>query len=1279
MRLSLLVLSLVAVTSPLFTLVPARAQTSPLYQFEWKLGGEAQGIPQFQSPRSVSVDSRGNIYVADEYNDRVVKLNASGQFVAQVGIRGSENGQLNQPAGVVTDGQDNLYVTDKLNHRVQKFSAEGQYLLQFGTEGTGNGQFKSPRGLAIDRQGNLYVADRENFRIQKFDGSGQYLMQFGGPGSTDGNFRNMEGVAVDDQGNIYVTDSGLNTVQKFDAQGRFLLKFGTYGSNDGQFHAPGGIKVDSQGLVYVSDNNPRVQTFTGSGQFVAKFGSYGKADGQFMEPTGLALDAQGNIYVTETTNRRIQKFNGSGQFQWKAGEGSLDGQLHHPEGVALDRAGNIYVMDALNFRVQKFSASRQFMMKFGSHGSGFGRFTNGAGIAVSGSGTIYVADEGGTIQRFSPEGRYETIITGTDANMEGFRSPTCVLADVYGYVYGLSSGVHRFKKLNYSGQVLIQFGTFGYAKEELHSPYGMAFDAQGNIYITDRYYNYHSLKKFNINGQFQWSVGAEVYGGSSADGSFRNPSGVAVDGSGNILVADQGNHRIQVFNANGQYVGKFGTYGAGDGQFNEPTWLAVDAAGNVYVSDKKNNRIQMFSKVAQPPPPPPPLVPEIAVKEEYGYIIPDNIGSFSFGTAQVGTSSAKTFTIDNSTGTGTLSLSNLVLPAGFSLQSSFPATVPAGGSATFTVALNTSVAGDYRGVLSFATNDADENPYNFTIAGTVNKRHQNILFYTLPDKTYGDPAFTLSATVYSGLPITYSVVAGPATVSGNTVTLTGTGVVTIRAAQVGDDVYVPAAMDQTFTVHKGAQRITFGSISEKTYGDAPFTLSASSNTGLPVTLSVTYGPATISGSTVAVTGTGMVYVMASQPGNANYLPASVTRSFLVKRAAPTIQWSIPGSITHGTPLTNETLNATATFNGSAVNGSFVYAPAPGAVLPAGTHTLTVAFTPAEAHYEAATASVTLQVLKADQTVDFGPLEDQQYGAAPYALSATASSGLPVHFTVIDGPATLAGNQITLTGTGAVTVRAEQPGDANTNAAMVDQRFTVRKRSQTITFSPVADRTPGAATFTPHATASSGLPVHFSIVSGPARLSGNVVSLTGTGPVVIRATQDGDAQYDAAPAVESNFCVLPAKPQVTAQGAELVSSSETGNQWYLNGNMLAGATQQKLHAATEGNYAVAVTGPCGSPAISDAFLVTVASVENDKLASGTRLYPNPATTRLVLELPAGLSYTSVQVFDNKGVSVTPPLVREGNRVVFPVVSLRKGFYVLQVRAAGGIIYKKFIVQ
>lgn len=174
--------------------------------------------------------------------------------------------------------------------------------------------------------------------------------------------------------------------------------------------------------------------------------------------------------------------------------------------------------------------------------------------------------------------------------------------------------------------------------------------------------------------------------------------------------------------------------------------------------------------------------------------------------------------------------------------------------------------------------------------------------------------------------------------------------------------------------------------------------------------------------------------------------------------------------------------------------------------------------------------------KPSQTITFADIADRAFVPANSTANTvtitlpTSSSNLPVSLVVTSGPATLAGNKLTFTGAGTVVLTASQAGNDNFSAATVSQTIEVSKASQTLTFAPLIDRPTGTVPFLLSGSASSGLPITYQVLNGPATVSGNVLTLTGgTGEVTIRASQAGNADFTAAADVEQSFDVIPGTP------------------------------------------------------------------------------------------------------------------------------------------------------
>jgi parallel beta-helix repeat protein len=342
-------------------------------------------------------------------------------------------------------------------------------------------------------------------------------------------------------------------------------------------------------------------------------------------------------------------------------------------------------------------------------------------------------------------------------------------------------------------------------------------------------------------------------------------------------------------------------------------------------------------------------------------------------------------------------------------------------------------------------------PFSSTVllktGATIAKAAQTITFPAIPNKTVDDAFFTLNATASSGLPVSYRVTAGPATVSGNAVTLTGVGTVRIEASQEGNAAFnaapvVTQSFDIVATAVKQNQNISFPTIASKTLGDASFSLTASATSGLPVSYRIVSGLAIISGNMVTITGAGTVTIEASQAGDSNFNAASpVTQSFTVvtpsfAKQAQTISFGSLGYKTYNSPAFD--LTATAS-SGLPV----IYRVVSGPVTISGSRVTTTgvgqitieAYQSGNARYNPAIpVRRSFTVGKASQAITFPAIANKSYGSSPFTLTASASSGLPVSYRVVSGPAQVSGSTVTLTGSGTVTIEASQSGNSNYAAA-----------------------------------------------------------------------------------------------------------------------------------------------------------------------------------------------------------------------------------------------------
>ena len=304
--------------------------------------------------------------------------------------------------------------------------------------------------------------------------------------------------------------------------------------------------------------------------------SPGYADGtgaaaQFYFPFGVAVDGGGNVYVADANNNRIRKVTSGGIVTTLAGstQGSADGtgnaaQFYFPSGVAVDGSGNVYVADSANHRIRKI--------------------TSGGVVTTLAGGTQGFADGTGAAAQFSYP--YYVAVDGSDN------------------VYVADSANHRIRKITSGGVVTtLAGGTQGFADgtgaaAQFNTPFGVAVDGSGNIYIADQ--SNERIRKITSGGVVTTLAGSTqgFADGTGAAAQFDTPYGVAVDSGGNVYVADSANQRIRKIASGGVVTTLAGsTQGFADGtgaaaQFRDPYGVAVDASGTVYVADYSNQRIR---------------------------------------------------------------------------------------------------------------------------------------------------------------------------------------------------------------------------------------------------------------------------------------------------------------------------------------------------------------------------------------------------------------------------------------------------------------------------------------------------------------------------------------------------------------------------------------------------------------------------------------------------------------------------------------------------------------
>ena len=648
-------------------------------------GGNAYGnaANQLAGPYGVYVDSAGNLYVSDFYNDRIQKFPpgsssaTNGVTVAGGNGQGNAANQLYQPDGVYVDGSGNVYVSDEFNNRIQKFPAGSTSITNGITIAGGNGggdsadQLAHPGGIYVDKSGAIYVADFGNNRIQKFPAgstsmtNGTTVAGGNGYGVTGDQLWSPTGVFLDANSNLYVSDQMNNRIQKF-AAGSTSTTYGVtvaggigLDSLSTGLASPAGLCVDQSGAIYVADYNYyRVQKFlpigvsddtsyiptsggvysiiaTGaancldtavaivypegiykqslsfchSGSVVVGTHTYTNT-GYYMDTlSGVATQGCDSIVLTSLTinpipaisvlpavsclsiydTLRVTGTNMDGPLIWTDqgsgintvsptyqsngitvaggnGAGTAANQLSDPSSVYLDASGNIYVADLNNNRIQKFP-------------TGSTSATNGVTVA------------GGN---------------GPGDSLNQFHWPNGLFVDNNKNIYVSDYANERILKF-YSGSssatrgAIVAGGHANGGNMNQFAPHGVYVDGSGNIYVSS--FSFDFVLKFpaaSTSATYGFIVAGGYGGGGDSAQQLNYPMDVYMDDSANLYVVDGGNNRIQKFPAgsiegtDGVTVAGGNNAGTAANQLNNPTGIFVDRHGNIYVADYENNRIQEF-------------------------------------------------------------------------------------------------------------------------------------------------------------------------------------------------------------------------------------------------------------------------------------------------------------------------------------------------------------------------------------------------------------------------------------------------------------------------------------------------------------------------------------------------------------------------------------------------------------------------------------------------------------------------------------------------------------
>ncbi len=1056
-------------------------------------------------PYAVDVDSAGIVYVTDTANNAVHRYSpdGSGGFTQ---LSDAVTG-LNFPLGIAVDGGGTVYVADSNNNAVRRYTPNGLggFTQQSDVVNTG---LNSPVGIAIDKVGAVYVADRGNWAVHRYmpNGSGGYTQQ---TDVVNGTVHPLD-VALDSNGVVYVGDDNAAEVIRYgpDGSGGYT-SLGWTGK--GPF-TPLGVAVDAVGTLYISDlfSGGALQVkITGVDFSTVAVGATSAVQtlifmlntaGTIAAPAVLTQGAAGLDFAdagtgTCTTNGTTHHYVVHETCTVDVAFAPRFPGVRQGAVVLKDAGGNAiataYVLGTgTGPQIGFTSPSAASVINVTGVGQG-----SPFQLALDGAGNMYVANyTGGTgsVQRLPAGGGPGTVVnTGSIV----LNSVTGVAVDGAGNLFIADNSNSRIVVVGANGVAGVL--SISGLSTTMGTPMSLALDGAGNLYFADN--TRGRIMKVQIAASSLGTASPSGVGTEVNTGSVLGPgrlTGVAVDGLGNVYAANRTN--VLKIAPGGNAAAVIANVPGG---LSSPQGVAVDAAGDLFIADAgSNNR---FVEVAPNGVASVVGLGSLTVDYPFGVTVDQNGNllladfngwklirvdrvtppSLDLGTGDVGsTRSGPTVVIENN-GNADLSFpipgsgNNPSISTDFTLNNESPGDCPltgstsgapgvlaSGESCTLPVNFTPKSPGTINGALVLTDNNLDASPSTTqTIRLTGFANPQLIVTLAIASTTlttnHAVTPFT-PVTATGGTPaLSYSVApALPAGLSMDTATgaITGTPTAPIAATSytvtVEDALHAGGTQSFILTVTGvGTPTISFVPIGTRTYGDVPFAVSATSNSTGAMTYSVVSGPATIAGSTVTITAAGTVVLQVSQAATSSFVAGTAATSFNVAGLSPTISFAPIAGKTYGDApfAVSATSNSTGVMTYSVVSGPATVSG--GTVTITGTGMVVLQVSQAAAgSYAAAMATTSFNVTAPVPSVHFLPIAGKTYGDAPFAVSATSTSGGTVTYSVESGPATIAGSIVTVKGAGIVTLQANWTAQGGFAAATAVTSFVVAMAPLTLT-------------------------------------------------------------------------------------------------------------------------------------------------------------------------------------------------------------------------------------